>query len=50
MDLIVNILLGIIVAATPLVFAAIGELVVEAHGSGKQNEHDEDHPRQLIAE
>lgn len=32
MDLIVNILLGIVVAATPLVFAAIGELVVEKAG------------------
>jgi simple sugar transport system permease protein len=32
MDLFVNILLGIIVAATPLVFAAIGELVVEKSG------------------
>ncbi len=32
MDLIVNIMLGIIVAATPLVFAAIGELVVEKSG------------------
>ncbi len=32
MDLIVNILLGIVVAATPLVFAAIGELVAEKSG------------------
>jgi ABC-type uncharacterized transport system permease subunit len=32
MDLIVNIMLGIIIAATPLVFAAIGELVVEKSG------------------
>ncbi|MBX2806954.1 MAG: ABC transporter permease [Hyphomicrobiales bacterium] len=32
MDLIVNIVLGIIVAATPLVFASIGELVVEKSG------------------
>ncbi|MGE3246465.1 MAG: ABC transporter permease [Beijerinckiaceae bacterium] len=32
MDLIVNIAIGIIVAATPLVFAAIGELVVEKSG------------------
>jgi ABC-type uncharacterized transport system permease subunit len=32
MDLIVNIMLGIIVAATPLVFASIGELVVEKSG------------------
>jgi simple sugar transport system permease protein len=32
MDLILNILLGIIVAATPLVFAAIGELVAERSG------------------
>jgi simple sugar transport system permease protein len=32
MDLAVNIMLGIIVAATPLVFAAIGELVVEKSG------------------
>ena len=32
MDLIVNIVLGIIIAATPLVFAAIGELVVEKSG------------------
>jgi len=31
-DLVVNIMLGIIVAATPLVFAAIGELVVEKSG------------------
>jgi simple sugar transport system permease protein len=32
MDLIVNIMLGIIIAATPLVFASIGELVVEKSG------------------
>ena len=32
MELVVNILLGIIIAATPLVFAAIGELVVEKSG------------------
>ncbi len=32
MDLFVNILLGISIAATPLVFAAIGELVVEKSG------------------
>ncbi len=32
MDLFVNIMLGIIIAATPLVFAAIGELVVEKSG------------------
>jgi ABC-type uncharacterized transport system permease subunit len=32
MDLIVNIMLGIIIAATPLVFAATGELVVEKSG------------------
>jgi ABC-type uncharacterized transport system permease subunit len=32
MDLVVNIALGIIIAATPLVFAAIGELVVEKAG------------------
>ncbi len=32
MELVVNILLGIIIAATPLVFAAIGELVVERSG------------------
>lgn len=32
MDLFLNILLGIIVAATPLVFAAIGELVAERSG------------------
>lgn len=32
MDLIVNIMLGIIIAATPLVFAAVGELVVEKSG------------------
>lgn len=32
MDLIVNIAIGIIIAATPLVFAAIGELVVEKSG------------------
>ena len=32
MDLIVNILIGVIIAATPLVFAAIGELVVEKSG------------------
>lgn len=32
MDLIVNIMIGIIIAATPLVFAAIGELVVEKSG------------------
>lgn len=32
MDLLVNIMLGIIVAATPLVFAAIGELIVEKSG------------------
>lgn len=32
MDLIVNILLGVIIAATPLVFASIGELVVEKSG------------------
>ena len=32
MDLLVNITLGIIIAATPLVFAAIGELVVEKSG------------------
>jgi simple sugar transport system permease protein len=32
LDLIVNIMLGIIIAATPLVFAAIGELVVEKSG------------------
>ncbi len=32
MDLFVDILIGIIIAATPLVFAAIGELVVEKSG------------------
>jgi simple sugar transport system permease protein len=32
MDLLVNILIGVTVAATPLVFAAIGELVVERSG------------------
>ena len=32
MELLVNILAGIIIAATPLVFAAIGELVVERSG------------------
>jgi ABC-type uncharacterized transport system permease subunit len=32
MDLIVNIMIGVIIAATPLVFAAIGELVVEKSG------------------
>ena len=32
MELIVNILLGIVIAATPLVFAAIGELAVEKSG------------------
>ena len=32
MDLIANILIGIAVAATPLVFAAIGELVAEKAG------------------
>ncbi|MEZ5773334.1 MAG: ABC transporter permease [Hyphomicrobiaceae bacterium] len=32
MDLVVNILIGIVIAATPLVFAAIGELVVEKAG------------------
>ena len=32
MDLAVNIILGIIIAATPLVFAAIGELVAEKSG------------------
>ena len=32
MDLVVNIILGVMVAATPLVFAAIGELVVEKSG------------------
>lgn len=32
MDLLANILIGIVVAATPLVFAAIGELVVEKAG------------------
>ncbi len=32
MDLLVNIILGIIIAATPLVFAAIGELIVEKSG------------------
>ena len=32
MDLLVNILIGVIVAATPLVFAAVGELVVEKAG------------------
>ena len=32
MDLVVNIMLGIIIAATPLVFASIGELVVEKSG------------------
>ncbi|MGI9422255.1 MAG: ABC transporter permease [Hyphomicrobiaceae bacterium] len=32
MDLLVNIAIGIIIAATPLVFAAIGELVVEKSG------------------
>ena len=32
MELFVNILIGVIVAATPLVFAAIGELVVEKSG------------------
>ena len=32
MDLIVNILIGVIIAATPLVFAAIGELIVEKSG------------------
>lgn len=32
MDLVLNILLGIIIAATPLVFAAIGELVAERSG------------------
>ena len=32
MDLVVDILIGIIIAATPLVFAAIGELVAEKSG------------------
>lgn len=32
MDLLVNIMVGIVIAATPLVFAAIGELVVERSG------------------
>ena len=32
MDLLILILQGVIVAATPLVFAAIGELVVERAG------------------
>lgn len=32
MDLIVNIMLGIIIAATPLVFASVGELVAEKSG------------------
>jgi len=32
LDLIINILIGIIIAATPLVFAAIGELVAEKAG------------------
>jgi simple sugar transport system permease protein len=32
MDLILNILLGVVIAATPLVFAAIGELVAERSG------------------
>ena len=32
LDLLVNIMIGIIIAATPLVFAAIGELVVEKSG------------------
>ena len=32
MDLLANILIGVIVASTPLVFAAIGELVVEKSG------------------
>jgi len=32
MDLLVNILLGVIIAATPLVFASIGELVAERWG------------------
>lgn len=32
MDLVINIMLGVIVAATPLAFAAIGELVVEKAG------------------
>jgi general nucleoside transport system permease protein len=32
LDLVVNIIIGIIIAATPLVYAAIGELVVEKSG------------------
>ena len=32
MDLLANILIGVIVASTPLVFAAIGELVAEKSG------------------
>ena len=32
MEFIVSVLVGIIVAATPLVFAALGELVVEKSG------------------
>ena len=32
LDLVVNILAGMIIAATPLIFAAIGELVVEKSG------------------
>lgn len=32
LDLVVNILIGVIIASTPLVFAAIGELVVEKSG------------------
>jgi len=32
MDLVVDILIGVIVAATPLVFAAVGELIVEKAG------------------
>lgn len=32
MDLLVNIMIGVIIAATPLVFAAVGELVVEKSG------------------
>jgi ABC-type uncharacterized transport system permease subunit len=32
LDLVANILIGVIIAATPLVFAAIGELVVEKSG------------------
>lgn len=32
MDLVLNILLGVVVAATPLVFASIGELVAEKSG------------------